>query len=149
MLPEPLLPAPAGSHRPPTAETAGAGTPPRSCALCGCTEFTACKDSLRGPCWWVGERLCSHCAQPDARRSRALVAASQLSDVVAELLRFVREGDQESFEPFALDPAENTADALRAIIEIQQASPPPPWAVEQGEATVLLGALSRFLEGWV
>ncbi len=121
---------------------------PAACAVCGCTETRACGDDLRGPCWWVGERLCSHCAQPDARRGLALVAASQLSEVVAELLRFSREGDQEAFEPFALDPAENTADALRAILRIERAAMPPPGTLDPDEHGQLIAALARFLDGW-
>ncbi|WP_298167671.1 hypothetical protein [Novosphingobium sp.] len=123
-------------------------TEPRSCAVCGCTEATACTDELTGACWWVGERLCSHCAQPDARRRLALVAAAQLSEVVAELLRFTREGDQESFAPFALDPAENTADALRAILRIERAAMPTPGTLDPDEHGQLIAALARFLEGW-
>lgn len=65
----------------------------RTCAVCGCTEDAACHDELRGNCWQEGDRLCSHCAQPDGRRARALVTAGQLAEVVAELLLFVREGD--------------------------------------------------------
>lgn len=30
----------------------------RACRLCGCTEMQACP----GGCWWVGEDLCSACA---------------------------------------------------------------------------------------
>lgn len=33
----------------------------RSCRVCGCIETRACVDS-RGPCWWIGPDLCSHCA---------------------------------------------------------------------------------------
>jgi hypothetical protein len=120
----------------------------RSCAVCGCTDAAACTDDLRGACWWVSERLCSHCAQPDARRGLALVAASQLSEVVAELLRFAREGDQEAFGPFALDPAENTADALRAILRIECATMHSPGALDPDEHGQLISALARFLDGW-
>lgn len=125
-----------------------------SCAVCGCTEAAACTDDLRGSCWWIegtlpGRDLCSHCAQPDARRGHALVAASQLSEVVAELLRFSREGDQESIAPFALDPVENTVDALRAILRIERAAMPAPGTLDPDEHGQLIAALSRFLEGWV
>ena len=42
-----------------------AGDPPegwRQCRVCVCWEFNACFDDVRGPCWWVGPDLCSHCA---------------------------------------------------------------------------------------
>ncbi|MBA3053614.1 MAG: hypothetical protein FP826_01455 [Sphingomonadales bacterium] len=126
-----------------------AETPPQTCALCGCTDASPCHDDLRGHCWWVADRLCSHCAQPDPRRSLALVAAVQLSEVVAELLRFSREGDQEAFEPFALEPAENAADALRAILCIQRATAAPPYDLErEDEDNRLIGAIDCFLDGW-
>lgn len=35
----------------------------RSCRECGCTWTNACVDA-RGPCWWVGKDLCSHCETP-------------------------------------------------------------------------------------
>jgi hypothetical protein len=37
--------------------------PERACRVCGCTQNQACVDD-RGPCWWVGKDLCSHCADP-------------------------------------------------------------------------------------
>lgn len=118
--------------------------PERTCKVCGCTDARACYDELTHACWWVGDHLCSHCAQPDARRRLAQVAAAQLSEVVAELLRFVREGDQETVTPFALEPAENTADALRSIIRIEQAKADPI----ESEANQMLGAIDRFIDGW-
>jgi hypothetical protein len=120
----------------------------RSCVVCGCTDSTGCSDQLTGPCWWVGERLCSHCAQPDPRRRLALVAASQLSDVVAELLRFAREGDQEVNAPFSIEPAEHAADALRAILRIECAVGFPLGARYPEEHDQLIAAIARFLEGW-
>ena len=123
----------------------------RTCAACGCTEAAACHDDLRGACWWVGDRICSHCAEPDARRTLARVAAERLAAVVDELLRFAREGDQESFQAFALEPAEATADALRAILRIQnlpRALPNGGLTEPDEDANQLIGALDRFLEGW-
>lgn len=32
------------------------------CKECGCSDFNACQSPSLGPCWWVEERLCSHCA---------------------------------------------------------------------------------------
>lgn len=122
-------------------------TQPHSCAICGCTEANACIDDLTGSCWWVADRLCSHCCQPDARRRLALVAASQLSEVVAELLRFAREGDQEAIQPFSMEPAEHAADALRAILRIELPALVRPGS-NPGEHGQLIAALSRFLEGW-
>jgi len=125
---------------------------PRACAICGCTEANACTDELRGPCHWVGDRLCSHCAQPDPRRAVAIIAASQLAGVVDELLRFAREGDQETFEPFALEPAEHAADALRTILRIEnmpggfKPGLAPPLTDENRDQ--LIGALDRYLEAW-
>ena len=37
-----------------------------TCRVCGCWELDACWDDEAGPCWWVEEDLCSHCA---AKRS--------------------------------------------------------------------------------
>ena len=37
----------------------------RACRECGCTQTQACVDE-RGPCWWVEDDLCSHCAGPAA-----------------------------------------------------------------------------------
>lgn len=121
---------------------------PRTCAVCGCTETAACHDELRGPCWWESERLCSHCAQPDGRRARALVAAHQLSEVVAELLRFSREGDF-GFYPFGDIISDPAAAALRSILRIEAqpvtgATEPPTF---DEDANQLIGALDRFLEG--
>lgn len=36
----------------------------RTCRVCGCTDAKACVDE-RGPCWWVGADLCSHCPATD------------------------------------------------------------------------------------
>ncbi len=33
----------------------------RICLQCGCTENDACFNIDHGPCWWVGQCLCSHC----------------------------------------------------------------------------------------
>jgi hypothetical protein len=121
----------------------------RTCAVCGCTEDAACHDELRGNCWWEGDRLCSHCAQPDGRRARALVAAGQLAEVVAELLLFVREGDQDTFAPFCMQPGDTTAEALRTILRIE-ALPGGFKRTTQPvdeDASQLIGALDRFLEG--
>lgn len=32
------------------------------CRACGCTDDDACVDAELGPCWWVEDDLCSHCA---------------------------------------------------------------------------------------
>lgn len=122
--------------------------PERSCAVCGCTELNACVDELRGPCHWVADRLCSHCAQPDGRRAIATIAAERLTDIAAELIRFSREGDQDTFEPLSLEPAENVAEALRSILQIQRASDRKRIVVDAEQENQLLGALDRFLEGW-
>ena len=31
------------------------------CRVCGCWEYDACVDDVRGPCCWVEADLCSHC----------------------------------------------------------------------------------------
>ena len=40
------------------------------CRICGCHDFMACFHERLGPCWWIGEGLCSHCdfdrAPPEA-----------------------------------------------------------------------------------
>jgi len=36
----------------------------RTCRVCGCTQARACVDE-RGPCWWAGPDLCSHCETHD------------------------------------------------------------------------------------
>ncbi len=132
--------------------TAPAWTEAKACAVCGCTEAAACSDDLRGACWWVepeGKRpLCSHCAEPDARRHVARLAAQQLIDAAGELLRYAREGDQEARAPFALEPAEHVADALRTILLIEQASMQANVEDDSGEHGQLIAALARFLWGW-
>lgn len=122
---------------------------PRTCAVCGCTEDSACHDELRGNCWWEADRLCSHCAQPDGRRARALIAAGQLAEVVSELLFFAREGDQDTFTPFALQPGDTAAEALRTILQIkaQPGGFRRTAPVIDQDANQLIGALDRFLEG--
>lgn len=35
----------------------------RACRLCGCTQEDACFDEAFGPCFWVGDDLCSQCAR--------------------------------------------------------------------------------------
>jgi hypothetical protein len=126
-----------------------------ACKVCSCTEAAACHDELTGACWWANPdaTLCSHCVQPDPRRRLAMVAAAQLSEVVAELLRFVREGDQETFTAFALDPAENTADALRAIVRItgfdpdRQLDDDTKAALDERDGQIV-HAVMCFLDGW-
>lgn len=34
----------------------------RKCRVCGCHDGTACVSEEHGPCWWVADDLCSHCA---------------------------------------------------------------------------------------
>ena len=34
----------------------------RRCRVCKCAENSPCLDEEHGPCWWVEEDLCSHCA---------------------------------------------------------------------------------------
>lgn len=50
----------------------GEPTGARICLVCGCGENSPCVDD-RGPCWWVGAGLCSHCA--DAHPSPQLAQA--------------------------------------------------------------------------
>jgi activating signal cointegrator 1 len=42
----------------------------RICLKCGCTQNDACFMDEVGPCWWVGENLCSHC-KPVANDKKA------------------------------------------------------------------------------
>lgn len=41
----------------------------RKCKRCQCDHFHACR-SPEGPCYWVGEDLCSDCETPKERRAR-------------------------------------------------------------------------------
>lgn len=42
----------------------------RACRRCGCTDMKACVDDKLGPCWWVEDDLCSHCAFKSNRRGQ-------------------------------------------------------------------------------
>lgn len=90
------------------------------------------------------------CSTPN--QVQAVAAAGQASDAVTELLRFAREGAQQRRPPFGdVEVVELLADALKLTLELESA--------ELGNAFVhpddsecrnqLLGAVTRFLEGWV
>ena len=38
----------------------------RRCRICGCSEFNACHDAVRGACYLVGGSVCSHCVSAGA-----------------------------------------------------------------------------------
>lgn len=89
---------------------------------------------------------------PSPNQMVAVSAAGQATEAVAELLRFVREGAQHRRPPFGdVEVVELLADALKLALEVEGA--------EIGNALVhpddtecrnqLLGAVTRFLEGWV
>jgi hypothetical protein len=123
----------------------------RYCAVCGCSDLNACVDDLRPNCHWASDNLCSHCVQPDARRALAIVAGEQLAEAAAEMIRFSREGGQEGFEPFALDPSVHVADALRAILRIELATAENAERVDvfYPDHADLIAAIEDFLEGRV
>lgn len=80
------------------------------------------------------------------RRARelALAAAAQATEGAAEMLRFTREGPSWP-GPFEDEPIEQLADATKMAIEA---------SIEAGEKLddgrgQLLGALVRYLEGWI
>lgn len=43
--------------------TTGSQTP--SCRVCGCTDWAACHNTFRQPCYWVEPDLCSQCQPMD------------------------------------------------------------------------------------
>lgn len=59
----------------------------RTCRACGCTETCACVNDVDGPCWWVGEDLCSHCQLTAAALGAKILVAHDLDSaaVVIEL----------------------------------------------------------------
>lgn len=48
-------------------QVGGTAAAERKCGQCGCTDYDACVDEPRGPCWWVKAELCSHCEIPTER----------------------------------------------------------------------------------
>ena len=60
----------------------------RICRACGCTDSHACTNPIDGPCWWVGEDLCSHCdAATHALAAKINVAQDFGSDLATIELR--------------------------------------------------------------
>lgn len=60
-------------------QVGGTAAAERQCGQCGCTDWEACVDEPRGPCWWVQAELCSHCEIP-TERFLARVAVLQAID---------------------------------------------------------------------
>lgn len=81
----------------------------------------------------------------------AIIAAAQASEATTELLRFLSEGPANEGAAFGdAEPAEKLAEALKLTIEIQLTHmPEAPWVQECREGlNQLLGACTRFIEGW-
>ncbi|HET7255593.1 MAG TPA: hypothetical protein VFJ46_17690 [Xanthobacteraceae bacterium] len=81
----------------------------------------------------------------------ALAAAHQAQEAAAELIRFVREGPHYRCPPFGDDVqvVEKLADALKLALEVENAEVGRHDAADDAEMrNQLLGAVSRFLEGW-
>lgn len=83
----------------------------------------------------------------------AIVAASQASEAVAELLRFAREGAHSQTSPFGEEVVAKLAESLKLALDIED-------GLQADQATYLdddeieqLGnlkiAVAAFLEGWV
>jgi hypothetical protein len=85
------------------------------------------------------------------RKDAALAAAASAMEAVQELLRYAREGAHYRQPPFGdVDVPELLADAARAALEIesdeQQDGPPRD---DADERNWFVGAIGRFLDGWV
>lgn len=81
----------------------------------------------------------------------ALVAASQSSAALAELTRFASEGPQLVFPFGDVEVIELLADGLKLAIEAQVLALGPAGSGDPESDEMrdqLLGAVSRFLEGW-
>lgn len=91
---------------------------------------------------------------PDAgaqSRDKALAAAHGAQEAAAELIRFVREGPAYRRPPFGdVESVEMLADALAQTLEIENAEQGADGHPDDADArNQLLGALKRFLDGWV
>ncbi len=75
-------------------------------------------------------------------RELALAAASQASEATAELLRYIREGNQISEGPFEGDVVEQLLDAAKMAMEIEG------WPDDQAERGQAYAAVAGFLQGW-
>lgn len=84
-------------------------------------------------------------APEQRRRELAVAAASQAVEAAADLLRFAAEGDwsADTFDP-DVEPLEKLCDAARLTVEIMEHE-----RDEDGDRNQLLGALEKFLSGWV
>jgi hypothetical protein len=80
---------------------------------------------------------------PDFRRL-ALAAASQAATALADIMLAATEGPLNVDTPFDQEAIEKLADATKLAIEASIASGEP---LDDGRGQ-LLGALSRYLEGW-
>lgn len=88
------------------------------------------------------------------RLDRALAAASEATEAIAELIRYAREGAHYRQPPFGdVDVAELLADATKAALEIEQSEHeeqgPEAHPDDAEERNWFLGAIGRFLDGWV
>lgn len=84
-------------------------------------------------------------------REKALAAAHAAQEAIAELIRFVREGAASRRPPFGeIECVELLADALVQTLEVESAEHDADGHPDDAEArNQLLGALKRFLDGWV
>ncbi len=76
------------------------------------------------------------------KQSLALAAASQASEATAELLRYIREGNQMPAGPFEGDVVEQLLDAAKMAMEIEG------WPDNPEEQGQVYAAVASFLEGW-
>lgn len=87
----------------------------------------------------------------NASRDKALAAAHAAQEAAAELVRFVREGPMYRRLPFGdIEVVEMLADALAQTLEIESVEHDVDGHPDDAEArNQLLGAVKRFLDGWV
>jgi hypothetical protein len=85
------------------------------------------------------------------RRDAALAAVSSAMEAAQELLRYAREGAHYRCPPFGdVDVAELLADAAKAALELESAEQQDgPARDDADERNWFLGAIGRFLDGWV
>jgi hypothetical protein len=85
-------------------------------------------------------------------QARALALAETLAEVMGELLRYAREGAYYRRPPFGdVELAEKLADVLKTTLEIEsdEQSREGFTRDDADERNWMLGACSRFLDGWV
>ncbi len=82
----------------------------------------------------------------------AIIAASQASDALAELMRFISEGPHSERSPFGeTDVVAKLSEALKLTLEIE-GHPRPGTYLDSDELALLTGlkaATDAFLAGWM